>query len=667
MKKRVMALLLSLLMLFNLFLIPGEEAEAADETVPVSWQMNDNSGHVSTWTQTFTATNNAPVALNYQLLNSNNDVIDGKAGTIGVGQTISVSCAYDLYAVLYVYEEDEYGEYEMGYGESIMQHDVKINTLVNGQVVESYDDIVDFGYNYTMEVPTIIEETVNGERKYFQLEGNGINLNQDYHMFTVSYGQKTYNFNYVPHEPAPVDAYVYLYNEESGSEIHKDGWQSKKPIAYDKTVEYEIPVEFESRGITYKLSDNQSANLQNVDGNDAIKKLVVGYFDEEIILDVNYIPQETEFKGAYEIKMYNIVKGPNGSRSVIGVRSATANTENADESQNIKYTPDKYVYIRNTNDSSVKMYELVGPTEINHNQADYKNKIKDIEYKLVDSKGDYEWRIVLQDITGGLKQVVRMPIKFDEATEQNPATYEAEEVITINGEKYVIASNQASKLTHKYGDNPTSYVNYNKVGVNVQEEYEVEVNYLNVTDNKMIETKTLKASVDNLRMVIQSPETIEVGESSYVRLNGQENEREHNYYSTRRAYTIYYRDINDEENADIIVTEEVIVEQPYYTDDGELVDGGTTTNTILTNESTGETEILDEGGVPLGEGLGSKSTAKDGEVPKATLARNTNTLFGSLPFIVGTIIAGLAILLTLVLFFAKRKKAIGEGDSSDQN
>ena len=75
---------------------------------------------------------------------------------------------------------------------------------------------------------------------------------------------------------------------------------------------------------------------------------------------------------------------------------------------------------------------------------------------------------------------------------------------------------------------------------------------------------------------VASPQNYEANGKQYVRLSGQSDVVNHDFYSAQRTYTIYYRDVNDEQNVDTVVTQEDVVTSE------NLVDDGTQTATVLT-------------------------------------------------------------------------------------
>ena len=103
----------------------------------------------------------------------------------------------------------------------------------------------------------------------------------------------------------------------------------------------------------------------------------------------------------------------------------------------------------------------------------------------------------------------------------------------------------------------------------------------------------------------------------------------HDFYSAQRTYTIYYRDVNDEQNVDTVVTQEDVVTSE------NLVDDGTQTATVLTNATTGTTVTLNDEGVPLAntqtddEDDNGLVTSEDEDVPLANIDGSKGGILGA--------------------------------------
>ena len=132
-------------------------------------------------------------------------------------------------------------------------------------------------------------------------------------------------------------------------------------------------------------------------------------------------------------------------------------------------------------------------------------------------------------------------------------------------------------FTYGSGQEPTLNVYYVPDGYVEPEPYEITVRYVNIANNEVLQSEKLVCRPQDRDVLeITSPETFTVGGVEYVRLDGQSKPVFHSYYSSARTYTIYYRDVNDDLSANIVITRVNV----------EYVDGGTTTTTTDNGTTT---------------------------------------------------------------------------------
>ena len=205
-------------------------------------------------------------------------------------------------------------------------------------------------------------------------------------------------------------------------------------------------------------------------------------------------------------------------------------------------------------------------------------------------------------------------VAFDRVSEQKPysisvycvdsvtGTLLASESLTVDVNGTAVYSFPSS-LSHG-GSQRTYYVYYNEVGTELPSQYQITVRYIDVTSNETLHTENVTVS-DGQGVTIEAPADYEANGEEYVLLSGQTGSLSHSFYSPRRAYAIYYRNINDTANAESQVNEivQVIevegeqVEQivttvttPVVNEQGEATDE---TTTIIYNE---DGEQVDEQG-----------------------------------------------------------------------
>ena len=126
----------------------------------------------------------------------------------------------------------------------------------------------------------------------------------------------------------------------------------------------------------------------------------------------------------------------------------------------------------------------------------------------------------------------------------------------IDDENYIIAGG-ANYYTYDFASGRMPIVNVYYVPENyvAPDPYDVTVQYVNLANNEVITTKTYTSSPDQTKdLEIMTDATISVNGTDYVRLDGQDAPIFHNYYSNYRTYTVYYRDVNDDLTANVVIT-----------------------------------------------------------------------------------------------------------------
>lgn len=200
-------------------------------------------------------------------------------------------------------------------------------------------------------------------------------------------------------------------------------------------------------------------------------------------------------------------------------------------------------------------------------------------------------------------------------TESDPVAMPTQQTIEINGETLALAGS-ASDYAYEYGSTriPVIDVYYVPADYVAPGDYEVTVNYVNLADNSVITSKSFTASADQTGdLEISTDASFEQDGESYVRLNGQENPIYHNYYSSVRSYTVYYRNVNDTLNANVTITQIRVVYE----------DGGTNTIDVI----EGEEGDVGAAGAGAGAGEGAQAAAAT-TVGALNAARTYNAING---------------------------------------
>ncbi len=93
------------------------------------------------------------------------------------------------------------------------------------------------------------------------------------------------------------------------------------------------------------------------------------------------------------------------------------------------------------------------------------------------------------------------------------------------------------------------------------EAYDITVQYMNIANSEILRSETITIDPEaNDWVNILGEETFAQGEDTYVRLAGQETAIRHGYFTPARTYTIYYRNVNDEINSQVVIRRTQIVD-----------------------------------------------------------------------------------------------------------
>ncbi len=176
----------------------------------------------------------------------------------------------------------------------------------------------------------------------------------------------------------------------------------------------------------------------------------------------------------------------------------------------------------------------------------------------------------------------------------------------------------------------------------------------------LVDTATGNLLVEDF---IRYSETYETDDTEYVVLAGQGSTIEHDYFSPQRSYTVYYRDVNDLQNADTVVTREevvsydnpVTVQEVVYED--EYVDEYEYVDQIVPADDASQDDSADTASEE--EQPESTTTLEDETTPLAQLPADADSSNGSsmnMPLIIGGIAAAAVIIIAGAAFIIVRKK-----------
>ena len=244
-----------------------------------------------------------------------------------------------------------------------------------------------------------------------------------------------------------------------------------------------------------------------------------------------------------------------------------------------------------------------------------------------------------------------------------------------------------SQETYTYtygGENLVQYVYYTPDGYVPTESYTVTLQFVNIADGAVLQSESVMVN-PGADTEITCPAEFTAGDNTYVRLGGQSDTYRHSYYSPKRTYTIYYRDVNDTLYANTIITniETVTTERTEtgvtYVEDVTTVTGGTVTGpayatgpaagtgiTGITDDTTGMNQAVNEEGQGLAqereeqiaEGETPLAQSPGGETtPEESITDNDTAKSGlSTALMTGGTVAALVVAIVLVVLIVVQRK-----------
>ena len=293
------------------------------------------------------------------------------------------------------------------------------------------------------------------------------------------------------------------------------------------------------------------------------------------------------------------------------------------------YTPPAYIYMKNgdtveywrlATDAGNATYDANGAIALSPT-ADGADKTIDIAYRKMDETYDAVWVITCVDATKGANEAGRV---ISQETRTVPSggsdTYDVQQ--SLNGLVPVPGTDATYEYSYDSNDlihRTTIY--YGVEGEDPADSYDVTVRFVNIANNQVLKTTSEVITPDYVtqRRYLSVPldESFVSGGNTYVRLNGQAAQIDHNYFNydvvngtKQKTYTVWYRDVND----DLHDTTTITTFNTVY--DDVFVDRGVTTVTNLGTTTTGTAAA----------GTGAAGTAAGGAAGAAAGGAGTATL-----------------------------------------
>lgn len=298
---------------------------------------------------------------------------------------------------------------------------------------------------------------------------------------------------------------------------------------------------------------------------------------------------------------------------------------------------------------------------INH-QVSSSERHYTISYKAIDENSSYSWYIYKVDAAS---QKILGEVVEKEVQPGSQVTYDVESEVKDNKQTYQVDASMPKTLTHQYGDSDhISYVYYNLEGTTSNDsDYSVDIEYRDIASNEVISTSKVNVEANKDEdTVLQCPEKLSQDGQDYVLVSGQATSMRHSYYSPRRLYIVYYRNVNDVLNADTEIVTEQVINVTDYNNEGTTRNVVGATTIYARNNQTGAYQTV---GIQNNDGTLNQSnddsdtsvdgvTLQDEQVPQGNIdassskeTTNSKEIF---------IIFGSLALLLIFFIFLKRNR-----------
>ena len=230
---------------------------------------------------------------------------------------------------------------------------------------------------------------------------------------------------------------------------------------------------------------------------------------------------------------------------------------------------------------------------VKYSKQDPDQPTVDVTYNLIDGSkrvGEKGRSLGTQSVT----------VTLDSPTATPEAT------IDVEGATYNLVGDPSEyEYTIRSGEVPSINAYYVPEGYQPPGPYEVTVNYVNYLTDQVVESHTYTSDPNATgALVIETPASFESGGVEYIRLDGQEADIEHSYYSGIASYTVYYRDKNDTLSSGTVINTIRVV----YRDGGAT---GTTGATATGAATAGTANTAGAAGTAGGDAAAGGAGAAD--------------------------------------------------------
>lgn len=443
----------------------------------------------------------------------------------------------------------------------------------------------------------------------------------------VEAGKDQYIFVYRTYQPITIKGKVQFTTKE-GTILLQDTFDIDSSATVENPQVYSIPDSYTIGGVTYLKVPGQVSEIKSIYYNDP---------SDNTYSITYYNPNNTT---DYDVALKYVEEGTN---DVLMQKSFHVND------QDYTYMLPKTMKINDIYYGLAENQENIIHHAVSSDVREYT-----VYYKKMDENTSYKWSIYKVDASTNkiLGEVVQLEVQPGQSVE-----YQVEkEYKDSDGNVYTVDQGMSQVLKHSYGESEhVSYVYYNPKGYVAPKSYTVEVQYKNIATDETIASQKIEINKKDEDTTIDIVKELTVNQQQYVLVNGQSITINHSFYSPRRIYTIYYRNVNDPINVDT----EIIREEVIEVEGQSSVIGGQTIyrrnnqtgafSTVGVENRDGSENNSNEGSTSSVDGI----NVEDEAVPQANIDAQSQESSSSQVYY---LVAGLLAVLIVIIIILKRKK-----------
>nr|WP_318038875.1 hypothetical protein [uncultured Faecalibacillus sp.] len=443
----------------------------------------------------------------------------------------------------------------------------------------------------------------------------------------VEAGKDQYIFVYRTYQPITIKGKVQFTTKE-GTILLQDTFDIDSSATVENPQVYAVPDSYTIGDVTYLKMPGQVSEIKSVYYNDP---------SDNTYSITYYNPNNTT---DYDVALKYVEEGTN---DVLMQKSFHVNN------QDYTYVLPKTMKINDIYYGLAENQENIIHHAVSSDVREYI-----VYYKKMDENASYKWSIYKVDASTNkiLGEVVQLEVQPDQSVE-----YQVEkEYKDSDGNVYTVDQGMSQVLKHSYGESEhVSYVYYNPKGYTAPKSYIVEVQYKNIATDETIASQKIEINKKDEDTTIDIVKELTVNQQQYVLVNGQSITINHSFYSPRRIYTIYYRNVNDPINVDT----EIIREEVIEVEGQSSVIGGQTIyrrnnqtgafSTVGVENRDGSENNSNEGSTSSVDGI----NVEDEAVPQANIDAQSQESSSSQVYY---LVAGLLAVLIVIVIILKRKK-----------